>query len=102
LAIRARVYARKRCLDVLPPEAAERIREHTNGLCIYCGAPGNSFDHLVAVKLGGKTEPGNIVLSCQSCNSRKKDADIDTWLTRVPITTELFEAIALAAQMGVI
>ena len=100
--IRARVYARKRSLDALPPEAAEFIRDREEGRCIYCGSPANTFDHLVPVKRGGKTTPGNIVLACVSCNSSKKDRDLDEWLSRIPITDDLFDVIALAAEKGVL
>lgn len=43
------------------------------GICLYCGHAGHklTMDHWVAVKHGGKTEAGNLVPCCQSCNSKK-------------------------------
>ncbi len=31
----------------------------------------HEIDHVVPVCIGGKSTPGNLVLACQSCNSRK-------------------------------
>lgn len=44
--------------------------------CIYCGKPANTFDHLNSLikdkqPTGYFSEPGNLVPSCNSCNSSK-------------------------------
>jgi hypothetical protein len=48
------------------------------GLCYYCMSPiydsGNSkysIDHIVPLSSGGSSWPGNIALTCKSCNSKK-------------------------------
>lgn len=83
-AIRARVYARKRSIDPLPVEAAELLLETTDGLCGYsCGRAATTFDHVIPVSKGGRTEPGNIVPACGPCNSSKGNRDPLTWIGRM-------------------
>jgi 5-methylcytosine-specific restriction endonuclease McrA len=95
--------ARKRGVAPLPPEGSEALREWFAGACAYCGAPATTWDHIVPVSKGGKTEPGNIVPACLSCNSSKKDSDLDDWLARrsaLP-STLLVEVLSLAeARLG--
>ena len=41
------------------------------GHCFYCGSGTECVDHFVPVSRGGGHLPGNVVASCQSCNSSK-------------------------------
>lgn len=48
-------------------------------VCVYCGAEGTTFDHIVPISRNGTTEYSNLVLSCKSCNSSKRDKDVHSW-----------------------
>lgn len=51
---------------------AQRKRQH--GRCYYCGTRlkrGHHVDHVIPLCLGGGNGPGNIVLSCPTCNLSK-------------------------------
>jgi 5-methylcytosine-specific restriction endonuclease McrA len=99
--VRARVYARKRGIEPLPPEAAEMLLEVTNGACIYCGEPATTFDHIVAVRHGGRTIPGNMAPACRSCNSSKGTKDVFAWLESrgIPVPLKLVDII-LISEVG--
>jgi len=50
--------------------------------CRYCGASAPDVplrvDHVTPVALGGGDEPGNLVTSCEPCNSGKSSATVDS------------------------
>lgn len=50
--------------------------------CLYCRRTDRqlTMDHWLPVKLGGKTEIGNLVPCCKSCNSSKGVKHPDLWL----------------------
>jgi len=48
-----------------------RILERDQGVCAYCGAPGDTIDHLTPWSLGGRTTMDNCVTSCAECNFRR-------------------------------
>lgn len=77
---RAHSIRHKRGVEPVPPEAQEMLLEEFEGLCAYCDKPSETWDHVVPVKKGGRTEPGNILPACNSCNSSKRDRDLDEWL----------------------
>jgi hypothetical protein len=81
-AIRARVYARKRDVDPLPVEAQEILTEWFEGRCAYCENRATTWDHIIPVRDGGRTVPGNVVPACNACNSSKKCADVLDWCDR--------------------
>ena len=61
---------------------AARIWRRDKGMCAYCGGAGGEVDHVVPRKYGGPTTPANLVISCRSCNHKKKGRlDMD-WTTR--------------------
>lgn len=80
-AIRQRVRARKRDVDPLPVVGIEYLTEQFEGRCAYCPTAAATWDHVVPIVRGGRTEPGNIVPACVSCNSSKKATDVFEWLT---------------------
>jgi 5-methylcytosine-specific restriction endonuclease McrA len=41
--------------------------------CQYCGAPAENVDHVIPRSRGGPHRWDNVVASCRSCNSRKRD-----------------------------
>lgn len=101
---RQKAHSRARGIDPVPFIAMELLNEDFGGLCAYCPAPATTWDHIVAVSKGGRTVPGNIVPACVSCNSRKKDRDVDEFLeTEGVIVTAAFEAVlGLAYQWGIL
>ena len=49
--------------------------------CVFCGTPEvRRWDHLVPVKSGGDTVPGNMVLSCGPCDDSKQHHPFEKWL----------------------
>lgn len=79
--LRERVHARKRGLDPMPGWAQIEIREEFGGRCGYCRQrPATTWDHAVPISKGGRTTPGNVVPACVTCNSSKRDRDLDEWL----------------------
>ena len=71
---------RRRAVDRMPSDGAGLILELFDGECAYCPAPATTWDHAIAVTRGGKTLPGNMLPACSSCNSRKRNRDIDEWI----------------------
>lgn len=54
--------------------------------CAYCGADlhrtGFHVDHVKPLSKGGSNWPSNLACACPSCNTSKRDNDLDTWRTR--------------------
>lgn len=42
-------------------------------VCVYCGDPANSRDHVIPLSKGGNSLPENIVPCCRLCNSLARD-----------------------------
>lgn len=81
--IRAQKLARKRHTAVVPPQWWRQRQEEFGGLCAYgCGRAGTTRDHVIPIKLGGLTTPGNIVPACPTCNSSKRASDPWQWIER--------------------
>jgi len=106
---KSRIYQRQK--RILDPEkerakgrrytALRRAREQDNGgyisqgwwdalfalfefkTCLYCGSDNCDLvmDHFVPVRLGGRTEMGNLLPCCRSCNGRKNAKHPREWLT---------------------
>ena len=98
-AIRARVYARRRSTAPLPIIGAEYLLEQFEGICAYCPKPATTWDHVLPLRKGGQTKPGNIVPACASCNSSKKAADVFVWLKVTGRTPSPFLFDVLALEM---
>jgi len=77
---RQHTHSRKRNTEPIPPEVQDAALATTNGRCKYCGMPASGFDHIIPVSKGGDAGPDNIVPACTSCNSSKKDRNLDEWL----------------------
>jgi 5-methylcytosine-specific restriction endonuclease McrA len=74
--------ARKRKVAPVPSDGQDLLLEVFEGLCAYCAATADTWDHIVPVSKGGETRPSNIVPCCRSCNSSKHDSDVWEWLER--------------------
>lgn len=77
---RQHAHARKRNVAPIPVVGQESILEEFDDTCAYCDAPATTWDHIVPISKGGTTAPWNIVPACQTCNSSKKDRDLEEWL----------------------
>lgn len=49
------------------------IFSRSNGKCVYCGAPAQEIDHVVARAKGGTNSVHNLVASCRVCNKKKSN-----------------------------
>ncbi|MFT5201075.1 MAG: 5-methylcytosine-specific restriction endonuclease McrA [Candidatus Aldehydirespiratoraceae bacterium] len=57
------------------------------GTCQYCGAVGETIDHVLPRSRGGRHTWDNVVAACRRCNSTKRDrllVDTTMRLARVP------------------
>lgn len=99
---RQHAHSHKRDIAPIPADVISDLIERFDGKCVYCGKPGTTWDHIVPVSQGGKTEPGNIVLACESCNSSKKDREMGDWVLSndKPVSHLLFDTMALAHEHG--
>jgi 5-methylcytosine-specific restriction endonuclease McrA len=81
--IRAQKYARRRCLDPIPPWWADDRLAEFDSLCAYgCGREASTWDHVWPVSLGGRSHAANLVPACGSCNSRKGNGYPWPWVER--------------------
>lgn len=53
-----------------------------HGLCVYCGGPARSRDHIVPLARGGSNWIENIVPACLSCNRDKHARPLLAWLVK--------------------
>jgi excisionase family DNA binding protein len=56
------------------------VWDKSGSVCYYCGVPLHpirtfTIDHVVPVVRGGTNDLGNLVASCRSCNTSKRDRD---------------------------
>jgi hypothetical protein len=67
-------------VDFTDDQWIELLREH-DSTCAYCGIAGIPMeqDHIHPVSLGGNHTKSNIVPSCKSCNSSKKNRTLEQW-----------------------
>lgn len=81
---------------------ARQIAARDGHACVYCGATAASsgahlhLDHLTPRSAGGEDAPGNLVLACRSCNSRRQARTLAQWAAASPELT--FTARSIRAQ----
>jgi len=97
---RQHAHARRRGVKKLSVFNAELLMEQTDGRCVYCGDPATTFDHIIPVSKGGNTTRGNVAPACISCNSSKKDRDLDQFLLERPNVNDLLIDILVMAEVG--
>lgn len=51
------------------------VLRRDNGLCVLCGAPGTSVDHVLPRSQGGSHSLANLRLLCEPCHKRKSDEE---------------------------
>ena len=71
--IRLKINSNERIWKI-PPVTRREILKRDRHQCQYCGSKKNlTIDHVIPRSLGGKHCWENVVIACQSCNSRKGD-----------------------------
>jgi len=58
-------------------------KQSRNEMCIYCGCPADTIDHLIPLSRGGSSRPENLANACRGCNQEKgnmTDKEYKTWL----------------------
>lgn len=61
----------------VPADLDRRVRDRAKGVCEYCRLPQAAYrlrfqiDHIIAEQHRGKTQFGNLCLSCPRCNKNK-------------------------------
>lgn len=69
------------------PYSRNALFVRDRGMCLYCGKPGDTMDHIYPKSRGGRAEWTNAATACFSCNNRKADRTPDEAgmpLLRVP------------------
>lgn len=59
------------------------------GACLYCGRIGGklTIDHFIPVSRAGKTQVGNLIPCCKSCNARKHNKMPEEFFTEAEIAS---------------
>lgn len=60
---------------------ADYVRLRDGGICVYCNdAVGQDIEHVIPIHYNGPTIKENLVLSCASCNLKKRRSLDDRYL----------------------
>lgn len=72
-------------------EIREYLLEKWNRKCAYCGKEGVPLEveHILAKSKGGTNRISNLTLSCRSCNDKKDNLPITTFLKKKPEILQL-------------
>jgi 5-methylcytosine-specific restriction endonuclease McrA len=84
---RSRVYqnnrrARETSGGPLNPVFLQHLWDAHKGLCFYCEKPLTEYrclEHLTPLTRGGNNKPFNLVYSCKSCNSKKRQMSLEDY-----------------------
>lgn len=63
----------------LETEDVQKIIEHFDRKCVYCGEEATCLDHPFPLKISAPNVPANTVPCCRSCRDEKKTNDI-VWM----------------------
>lgn len=81
-----RVAKRGGMPDPISVQIANELLTAFKGLCAWCGvSPATCFDHVYALSKGGRHTVGNLVPSCDPCNSRKSNKPPEEWAARLGV-----------------
>jgi hypothetical protein len=78
----ARQKAERRALGAVPATLLESLKLRSGGICPYCFRPieKGSLDHVIPISSGGTNAPDNLIWCCLSCNHRKRDRSLLSFL----------------------
>jgi hypothetical protein len=72
--------ARKAAAEIQGPVPASVYRKIRDaGVCVYCGGPGRTVDHIRPLARGGWEHESNLVSACESCNYSKGAKLLRDW-----------------------
>lgn len=77
---KAHAVRHRRGVEPVPQFAREALLEEFEGQRAYCPGPAQTWDHVIPVTKGGKTEAANILPCCKPCNSSKRNRDLWEWV----------------------
>lgn len=82
---RHKEVARRHARRAMPltDQAREYIAILQNDPCSYCGTAGGTIDHIIPVAKGGTNDWDNLTAACLSCNSKKHDRHLLTFLLEI-------------------
>lgn len=65
-------------------------------VCVICGGTDRlCVDHVIPLSCGGRLEPGNAVVLCRSCNSKKRDRNLSSlstaWQEKIKESANIFK-----------
>ncbi len=84
---RSKIYQNERRAKIIgggkiDPIFLSHLWEAHNGCCFYCEHPLLDYkclEHLTPLSKGGKNQPFNLVYSCKSCNSKKRQKSLEDY-----------------------
>ena len=83
--------------STLTPTQWRKCKEHFKDKCAYCGKEFTlAQEHFIPVAKGGEYTIDNIIPSCQSCNSSKRDSGFFEWYPRKKFYSKEREKTLLA------
>jgi len=62
----------------------QRVLQRDKHKCVYCGAPAEHIDHVIAQARGGSNYINNLISACVRCNCAKGAVDWVTWYRGKP------------------
>ena len=68
------MHRRTKALQI-PMKVKRKVYERDNGLCIWCGKPGDPCCHFIAKSQGGRGIEENIVVGCADCHRSYDQTD---------------------------
>lgn len=76
-------YKRKKNLKLkMPLNYLKRLIKEQNNKCFFCDSDLTNYkaiEHLTPVSKGGDNQPYNLVYSCKSCNSKKRQMTLEEY-----------------------
>lgn len=66
--------------------------------CEYCGEPGSTVDHIIALTKGGYNIPENTVCACLECNMQKTNRDVAAFLNEKLSEDKMFDVNRILAN----
>ncbi len=63
-------------------EVAQYLEILHNDPCCYCGSRSEHIDHIDPISRGGSGDWDNLTASCGSCNRKKHDSSLLSWMLR--------------------
>ena len=83
--IRQRLFSglKKKKFQIGSLVKSQKVRMKLPQECIYCASVEHlALDHIIPLNRGGYDGSDNVIWSCRSCNSAKKDLDLFAWFER--------------------